>query len=647
MPPARRVSKCEVPCGSMPSDDERQSETTPATKVHLTPLEQAELLDLAHDCILVRGLDGVIVYWNRGATALYGYDSVEALGRISHDLLKTGFDSGLHDLMPQFLEHGFWEGELRHTCRNGDIKIVESRWVLQRDGQGVPARVLEINRDATERYRAAAALAETESQLRLVINNMPGLVSYIDANLRYRFANGMYADWFGMPLNQVVGSHVAEVLGEAAFALVRPRMMRALAGDSVVFEDFLPYGAVEGRHVHASYKPDRDACGAVIGFVVLVEDISARVMVERALIESESRFRLMADHAPVMVWVTEVDGSCSYLNKRWYEFTGQTVEEGLGFGWLTATHPDDRPQAESIFHDANTRRVPFRIEYRLRRRDGEWRWAIDAAEPRFSEDRKFLGFIGSVIDITDRKIAEDTLLRQSEELARSNADLQQFAYATSHDLQEPLRNVANFAQLLARRYTGTLGPEANEWLRYIEAGAQRMKSLIDALLAYSRVVNVETAPFSAVDTKAALEWALMNLQILVEEAGAFVSYPDDLPTVHGDHVLLVQIFQNLIANAIKYRKPDEAPFVSISAERVGDEWVFSVKDNGIGIATAHHERIFGVFKRLHGREVPGAGIGLAICRRIAQRHGGRIWVESDPNNGANFKFTIPHAAASE
>jgi light-regulated signal transduction histidine kinase (bacteriophytochrome) len=251
-----------------------------------------------------------------------------------------------------------------------------------------------------------------------------------------------------------------------------------------------------------------------------------------------------------------------------------------------------------------------------------------------------LGAVAINTDITAQKRAEAELARQAEELARSNADLQQFAYATSHDLQEPLRTIITFCELLLKRYRGKFGADADQTLGYIISGAQRMKGLIDSLLTYSRVVSAESVPLAPLRLEPALHWATMNLQTVMEETRATVTH-DELPTVKADEVQIVQVFQNLISNAIKYRRPGQTPRIHVSAELRNDEWWISVRDNGVGIRPEFFERIFGVFKRLHGTEIPGAGIGLAIARRIIERHGGRIWVESEPDAGSTFWFTLP------
>ncbi|MEG4576284.1 ATP-binding protein [Microcoleus sp. N3A4] len=241
-------------------------------------------------------------------------------------------------------------------------------------------------------------------------------------------------------------------------------------------------------------------------------------------------------------------------------------------------------------------------------------------------------------EISNRQRAESALLKSNQELARSNAELEQFAYVASHDLQAPLATIASYAQLLEKRYKDQLDSQANKFIGNIVHGCTRMQNLIDDLLEYSRVGRSQK-PFQMTDCNYAVEQAIANLQGAIRDTQAVVTY-SKLPAVMGDISQLVQLFQNLVGNAIKYRH-DAPPVVHITACKQEKDWLFSVSDNGIGIATQHQERIFQIFQRLHTqKEYSGTGIGLAICQKIVERHGGSIWVESKPGQGSTFYFTL-------
>jgi signal transduction histidine kinase len=255
------------------------------------------------------------------------------------------------------------------------------------------------------------------------------------------------------------------------------------------------------------------------------------------------------------------------------------------------------------------------------------------------------GAIANALLFSERKRAEEALKVRTEELARSNRDLEQFAYVASHDLQEPLRMVTSYVQLLAKRYKGKLDSDADEFIGFAEDGAIRMWKLINDLLTYSRV-GTHGKGLEPTDCEMALNQSLDNLKVAMEENGALVTH-DPLPTVMADNPQLVQLFQNLIGNAIKFRG-DEAPRVHVSASRNGNGWTFSVRDNGIGIAPEYAKRIFVIFQRLHSREkYAGTGIGLSICKKIVERHGGRIWVESELGKGTTFYFTLSAIQAEQ
>ena len=256
-------------------------------------------------------------------------------------------------------------------------------------------------------------------------------------------------------------------------------------------------------------------------------------------------------------------------------------------------------------------------------------------------------------DELERRVEERTgelaranlsLKKQAAELERSNLELQQFAYIASHDLQAPLRAIGGFVQLLRDTYSGRMDEQADTWIAHTVAGVERMQTLIRDLLAYSKIES-RGRPFEAIDSREVFDQVIEGLEASIRDSNAQVTC-SELPTVAGDRSQLLQLLQNLVGNAIKYHG-DQPPRVHVSAEKKGSEWVFSVSDNGIGIDPKHYRRIFEIFRRLHTQQVyPGTGIGLAICRRVVQRHGGRIWVESEPGRGSTFVFSLPERSTT-
>jgi PAS domain S-box-containing protein len=270
----------------------------------------------------------------------------------------------------------------------------------------------------------------------------------------------------------------------------------------------------------------------------------------------------------------------------------------------------------------------------MRTKDGALFWTEGNTAAIKADGGELLGFVKITRDASERR-------RLEQLLERSNEELQRFAFTVSHDLQEPLRTVKSYAELLSRRYQGRLDADADEFIRFMMDAAGRMTQLIKDLLAYSQAGRPDRTHRELTQLANVLQWALMNLSALIKETEAVVTY-DSLPNVDADQMQMVQVFQNLIGNAIKFRRPDEAPRIHVgSAPAKNGFWLVSIQDNGIGIDPQYLERVFGVFKRLHGKEVPGTGIGLSICRKIIEAHGGQIWIESEPAKGTTVHFTLP------
>jgi PAS domain S-box-containing protein len=354
--------------------------------------------------------------------------------------------------------------------------------------------------------------------------------------------------------------------------------------------------------------------------------------------ESETRFSALADASPVMIWMTDPDNRSYYFNKAWLDFKGKSLEQETGAGWQKGLHPDDVKAFNSIT-DLIKRKEKYTYEYRLLRGDGNYRTVFEVGNPRFLPDGSFAGYMGSCMDITETKIVKNELANQTKELLRSNEELEQFAYVASHDLQEPLRMIISYVQIIQKNIEQNNTNGLDEFMNYVLDGTGRMQSLINDLLQFSRV-NRKGSVFSVVDMNEILKIATSHLTARISENNATVTY-GDMPKVKGDTSQLIRLFQNLIDNAIKFKAPDRQPEIKISVEERAEDFVFSIKDNGIGIEDKFYNRIFVIFQRLHTRnEYAGTGIGLAVCKKIVERHGGEIWVESKRNEGSNFFFSI-------
>ncbi len=369
----------------------------------------------------------------------------------------------------------------------------------------------------------------------------------------------------------------------------------------------------------------------IVGLVVVFRDVSDRKQAEAAAREASERLRFMAESMPQKIFTATPNGDLDYFNRQWTDFSGLAFEQ-LRKGWTQFVHPDDVAENRRIWQHSVETGEPFQFVHRFHRADGLYRWHLSRAHAMRDAGGKISMWIGSNTEIHEEKERE-------EQLQRANEDLNQFAFAASHDFQEPLRMITSYSQLLLSGYRGQLDEEASVCVRFITEGTQRMRELLADLLSFTGLGSAEQHSIEPVDLNDIFQRVLQNLNLAIAESGAVVD-SDRLPEVQGQPAHFLQLFQNLIDNAIKYRG-EKIPSVHVSVEERTDEWLLAVTDNGIGIEPEFHRQIFGVFKRLHGRSIPGTGIGLAICKRVVERYGGRIWIESKLGQGSTFYFTLP------
>ncbi|MBN1814128.1 MAG: PAS domain S-box protein, partial [Anaerolineae bacterium] len=540
------------------------------------------------------------------------------------------------------VEHGI-------RALNGETKWLSVNAAPLLDEHGQLHGAVASFRDVTERKLAE----ERQGRMAAVVQMSPDAIVIVDVAGKIIYANSAMARMCGLNAQ-------ADVIGTNAVDwFASPDEARAIS------QETLEKGSLghwecqgldkQGRRipVEISTTVMRNNLGEITGFAAIIRDITARKRVENALRESEYKLRSIIERSPSSIVLCDERGVIIKWNAAQERVSGMGQEEALGrLMWDVAFQmaPQERrtPQAferirammQSLLSDGQAPWPRQAHEQVIQRPDGT-RCVVETHVFPIETDKGFM-LCSITHDVTARVQTEKKLERYAAELKRSNRDLGQFASVISHDLREPLRMVSSYLELLERRYRAALDEQALAYIAYAADGAGRMHEMIQALL---RLAQVEThgGAFTPTDLETTLVRVCQALERAIEEAGAEVTH-DALPTVMADEAQLAQVLQNLIANGIKFCRADAPPRVHVSARQEDDEWLFSVADNGIGIDPQQGGRIFEIFQRLHTREeYEGAGIGLALCQRIVERHGGRIWVESEPGAGSTFYFTLPCA----
>jgi PAS domain S-box-containing protein len=551
----------------------------------------------------------------------------------AHNPFKKGYPEG-HNRLERFLTIPVIQGET--------IVAVVGVANKSEEYNEADVRQLTLMMDTlwkvVDRHRAEEALKESESRFRRIIDNLQDAYILIDPDGTITMLSPSAATMYGYDSpDEMLGLHIGSLYKDPA---ERDRVARKLKSNGFVADRVIESVRKDGTVFWASLNAGvvTDDSGTIIGTEGIVRDITERKNANEALRLSHERFYAILSNLYSAVLLVSADNKVEFANQAFcdlYEFNFPPQQlAGFNADRILSTM-ESRHETVAASGTTVGEHLPVRGS-EVRFKNG--RTTIRDFIPLYVED-KFYGRLWYYHDVTEIKLNEEQLRKFTEELRRSNAELEQFAYIASHDLQEPLRMVSSYTQLLAKRYGDRLDADAKDFIGYAVDGAVRMQNLIRSLLTFSRVSR-ETAPMTPVECSSVVGDAIRNLQLAIEESHAAVEYPV-LPTVLGTESQLLQLFQNLIGNAVKFRGTDP-PHIRIIAEQTGDFWQFAVVDNGIGINSEYFGRIFNIFSRLHTREeYEGTGIGLAVCKKIVERHGGRIWVESTPGAGSTFFFTLP------
>jgi PAS domain S-box-containing protein len=596
---------------------------------------------------------GKLITWcNDRVEEIYGYKRDELIGKETAFLFPEGVSHSKFaaEVAEAIRKQGCFHGTHRVKRKNGSLVDVEYTISQVKGVEGSePTELVSVARDITERKRIEEELSDSEEKFRNVLDNSLDMIYSMNLqNGKYEYVSPASKQVLGyspkefQALNQeelisLAHPDDAEKLQQNIIDLIMQKDAQALSFEYRVKHKELGY-----RWVSDSRSVVYDDANMPVAIVGSLRDVTGRKLADEALRQREQDYLILLESTHDSIVVVDAETlKVVFGNRRSSLMFGfdPVLHDGVGMNLLDFVYPEDREIAiKGFMEDLYQRERRQRYDVRAKTKDGREIW-VSALATRI-EFQGRVAVLLSLKDVTETRRAEEKLKQTMEELVRSNTELERFAYVASHDLQEPLRMVTSYTQLLARRYKGKLDPDADEFIGYAVDGATRMQQLINALLDYSRI-GTRGKPFEPTSCEEILNQAIANLQAAIEENGAVVTH-GHLPTVMADATQMVQLFQNLISNAIKFHS-EMKPEVHVGAERNGTEWIFSVRDNGIGIDPQYFDRIFVIFNRLHNRqEYPGTGIGLTICKKIIERHNGRIWVESQPGNGATFYFTIPN-----
>ena len=513
--------------------------------------------------------------------------------------------------------------EARIYARDGSIRWVSARGRIERDAHGRPEGMNGILLDITDRKRVEEELRASEAQMRLITDAMPALIAYLDAEQRYRFNNRAYETWYGIKNEWFHGRTLREFVGDAGYAKIAPHVAAVLRGEHVSYESELTFRDGITRNLKVYYVPHVTDTGAVAGFYALIEDLSAQKAAESAVRASEARFRTMADQAPVLIWIADADGRCTWFNRPWTEFTGRSLALDVGVGWMEGLHPEDRERIAAHDTRASAGREAFVWEYRLRRHDGEYRWLLDHGVPLLDDGGRFSGFIGSCIDITERR-------RMEEALREADRRKDEFLATLAHELRNPLAPIRQAAKI------SKSGHATEAQLRWshdvINRQVQHMALLLDDLLDVSRITRGTLAlRCQHLDVREVIESAVETARPLIDarRQQLHVELPEITLHLFADPLRLSQVLANILTNAAKYTEPGGEIYIRVEVDAI--EAAISVRDTGVGIAPDMLPRVFEMFSQvkttLHQAE-GGLGIGLALARGLVELHGGRMEAHS-------------------
>jgi PAS domain S-box-containing protein len=604
------------------------------------------IVENINDGFCIHDFKGVIQDCNENFALMLGFGRDELIGTNLDEFSSTRMLSFKNDVVDELKNKGVveFDGDVRGKNGIRHYYSINSS-IISQEGEG---KVQSFLRDVTKRKEMEKKLLKSEnkahkrlSEIEAIYNSAPMGLCVLDCDLRYLRINKSMAEMNGFSPQEHIGKSIHEMvpdLSQQGEAIAKEIFQ---TGKAVSMEMNGTTAAQDGavRTWIEGWYPIKDSSHQIVGINVAALEITDIKRANEALKKSEEKLRLTIEGAGVIMWFWNIENDRVECRGHYKHILGPGPIPDMGYNELLSfVHPDDLEKVETAFQKTLQYGEDFKVETRTIWKDKSVHWFSIMGRVVYDLQGKPQEMIGIALDITNNKIVQLELQETLRKLKRSNAELEQFAYVASHDLKEPLRMVTSYLQLLEKKDRDNLDERSRGYLRFAVDGAKRMNDLIDDLLAYSRV-GTNTMKMAPTDMNEIVDIVLGDLKSVIDENGADIAH-DELPTIMADRTQMVQLFLNLVGNAIKFRGL-APPRVRVSAEVRGTEWVFSVQDNGIGIPKDQQDRLFQMFQRLHTREeYPGTGIGLAICKKIVERHGGNIWVESERGEGATFSFSM-------
>ena len=583
--------------------------------------EKARLLDLANDAIIVRDLSDRITFWNKGASAMYGFSREEAFGRESHELLRTEFSEPVQSIREKLLRDGQWSGELKHTCATGATKIVSTRWVLERDASGKPRSVLESNRDITEAKRAA----EVQSRLAAIVESSDDAIVSKDLE-------GIITSWnksaervFGYTANEAIGQSIMLIIPSDRKDEERDILARIRSGERIDhFETVRRRKDGSLLDVSVTISPVRNSSGEVIGASKVARDITAQKRTEQALRESKQLYQAATDASPVMIWLAGTDSLCYYFNKGWLEFVGRTLEQEAGNGWVENVHAEDLERCLKIYLTNFEARRPFEMEYRLRHHSGQYRWIFDRGVPRYAPGGTFEGYVGGCLDIHDRKEAAEKIriADESVRLLKVQEEERRHIAREFHDSAGQTLTVLGLSLAQMVQKAEKIAPELAKDGKEVEEVVQQLHREI-------RTTSYLLHPplLDEAGVKSALGWYVQGVG---ERSGIAIelNIAEDFGRLLPEMELAIfRVVQECLTNIHRHA---ESKTASIRVAREKGSIRIEVRDEGKGISP----------QRLAEIQTQGSGVGIGGIRERLRRFHGEMQIESN-GLGTVVSATMP------